>query len=91
MKRAQRRARSEVRALALCNPFAHFVTLTLDGARVDRYDMTAITRKLNAWLSNQGAAAGFDIFRIVKRKPPGLAAQGLRPLRRGKVNGAKSN
>lgn len=48
VKRAQRRARSEVRDLALCNPFTHFVTLTLDGARVDRYDMGAITRKLNA-------------------------------------------
>lgn len=35
------------------NPFTHFVTLTLDASRVDRYDMAAITRKLNAWLSNQ--------------------------------------
>lgn len=51
--RAVRRARAQVRDLALCNPMSYFVTLTLDGDRVDRYDMAAITRKLNAWLSNQ--------------------------------------
>ena len=36
MARAVRRARGQVRDLALCNAFSHFVTLTLDPARVDR-------------------------------------------------------
>lgn len=51
--RAQRRARTHVRELALCNNFRYFVTLTLDRQRVDRYDVAAVTRKLNQWLDNQ--------------------------------------
>lgn len=50
--RAQRRARTQVRDLALSNEFRFFVTLTLDGTKVDRYDVRAITRKLNQWLDN---------------------------------------
>lgn len=50
--RAKRRAKTAVSDLALCNDFRYFVTLTLDGARVDRYDVQAVTRKLNAWLDN---------------------------------------
>lgn len=62
--RAQRRARSQVRDLALCNPFTHFVTLTLDAGKVDRYDMSAITRKLNAWLSNQVQRRGLKYILV---------------------------
>lgn len=50
--RAQRRARTQVRDLAMCNEFRYFVTLTLDAQRVDRYDVKAVTRKLNQWLDN---------------------------------------
>jgi hypothetical protein len=48
-----RRARTAVRDIAMSNDFRYFVTLTLDETRVNRYDMGDITRKLNAWLSNQ--------------------------------------
>ena len=51
-ERARRRAAAKVREIALCNEFRYFVTLTLDAARVDRYDMAAIMRKVNAWLDN---------------------------------------
>lgn len=51
-ERARRRAASKVREIALCTQFKYFVTLTLDAARVDRYDMTVIMRKVNAWLDN---------------------------------------
>lgn len=51
-ERAQRRARTQVRDLALCNSFDYFVTLTLDAQRVDRHDVRAVTRKLNQWLDN---------------------------------------
>ena len=71
VKRAQRRARTEVRDLALCNPFTHFVTLTLDGAKVDRYDMPAITRKLNAWLSNQVQRRGLKYILVPERHKDG--------------------
>lgn len=53
LARAQRRARTAVRDLALCNPMAYFVTLTFDAAKVDRYDIKAIMRKVNSWLNNQ--------------------------------------
>ena len=36
LARAQRRARTAVRDLALCNPMAYFVTLTFDAAKGDR-------------------------------------------------------
>lgn len=71
VQRAQRRARTEVRDLALCNPFTHFVTLTLDASRVDRYDMAAITRKLNAWLSNQVQRRGLKYILVPERHKDG--------------------
>lgn len=71
MARAMRRARAQVRDLALCNPFTHFVTLTLDQARVDRYDMEAITRKLNAWLSNQVQRRGLKYVLVPERHKDG--------------------
>jgi len=69
--RAQRRARAQVRDLALCNPFSHFVTLTLDPSRVDRYDMAGITRKLNAWLSNQVQRRGLRYVLVPERHKDG--------------------
>ena len=53
LERARRRARAKVRRLALANEFRWFVTLTIDPARVDSYDVAAVTRKLNQWCSNQ--------------------------------------
>lgn len=70
-KRAMRRARAQVRDLALCNPFTHFVTLTLDSAQVDRYDMSAITRRLNAWLSNQVQRRGLKYVLVPERHKDG--------------------
>lgn len=53
LDRSVRRARAQVRDLALCTPFRYFVTLTLDEKQVDRYDIKAVTRKLTAWCDNQ--------------------------------------
>lgn len=69
--RAMRRARGQVRDLALSNPFTHFVTLTLDQNQVDRYDMAAITRKLNAWLSNQVQRRGLRYVLVPERHKDG--------------------
>ena len=51
--RAIRRARAKVRDIAMANQMPFFVTLTLDQARVDRYDMDAVMRKVNRLLDNQ--------------------------------------
>lgn len=52
LSRSRRRASASVRDLALCNSFTWFVTLTLDSTKIDRYDIKAITKKLNTWLDN---------------------------------------
>lgn len=52
MKRSMRRARANVRRLALANDFQLFVTLTLDQTKVDRYDPAAIMKIANRWLDN---------------------------------------
>ena len=52
MERSMRRARAKLRRLALANQFAYFVTLTLDPARIDRYDPAAITKALGRWCDN---------------------------------------
>lgn len=52
MLRSMRRARAKLRRLALSNEFTHFVTLTLDREKVDRYDPKAIMQKVNRCLDN---------------------------------------
>lgn len=52
MDRSMRRARAKLRRLALANEFEYFVTLTLDGSKIDRYDPKVIVRALNTWLDN---------------------------------------
>ena len=71
MERSMRRARAQVRDLALANPFRWFVTLTLDQTKVDRYDMAAITRKLNAWLDNQVRRHGLAYVLVPERHKDG--------------------
>ena len=53
LDRAARRAAAKVRDLALSNNFRWFITLTLDPAKIDRYDVKEVTRHLNSWLDNQ--------------------------------------
>lgn len=53
LARARRRAKTAVFDLAYSNQFRYFVTLTLDGSLVDRYDMSGIVQRLNRWLDNR--------------------------------------
>lgn len=52
MLRSARRARSKLRRLALSNEFSHFVTLTLDPAKIDRCDPASVQRALSNWCGN---------------------------------------
>lgn len=52
MLRSMRRARAQLRRLALSNEFDYFVTLTLDPAKIDRFDGAAVTKALSQWCSN---------------------------------------
>lgn len=46
------RARRAVRDIALCNPFTHFFTWTLDRKCIDRYDVQMVQKKLEQTLRN---------------------------------------
>lgn len=52
VRRSVRRARKAVQDLARSNEWAYFVTLTLDAAKVDRYDPVEVLRHLRHWLGN---------------------------------------
>lgn len=71
LDRAKRRAKSAVRDLGLSNEWAWFVTLTLDKKQVDRYDMTAVTRKLNQWLDNHVRRDGLAYVLVPERHRDG--------------------
>jgi hypothetical protein len=69
--RAVRRARARVRTLAMANSFDYFVTLTLDAAKVDRYDPDAIIRKMVVWLSNRVQRQGLRYILVPERHKDG--------------------
>lgn len=69
--RSIRRARAAVRRLALANHFRWFVTLTLDGAKIDRYDTKAITKALNNWTDNMARRHGLAYILVPERHKDG--------------------
>jgi len=46
------RAKTRIKELALCNDWSHFVTLTLDGEKINRYDLDGFIKKLGYWIRN---------------------------------------
>lgn len=71
MERSMRRARAKLRRLALANRFEYFVTLTLDPAKVDRYDGAAVTKVLNRWLDNMVRRHGLRYILVPERHKDG--------------------
>ena len=69
--RAQRRARTQVRDLALANPFRYFVTLTFDRTRVDRWDDTEVMRVTRNWLDNTVRRYGLAYVLVPERHKDG--------------------
>lgn len=66
-----RRARAQLRDIALCTPFRYFVTLTLDQTKVDRYDVEVITKRLNTWLDNRVRRKGLAYVLVPERHKDG--------------------
>lgn len=58
LQRSRRRARAAIADLAYSNDFRYFVTFTLDAAKVNRYDVREVTRKLTYWLDNRVRRVG---------------------------------
>lgn len=71
MLRSMRRARAQLRRLALANGFEYFVTLTLDPERIDRYDGGAVVRALNQWCGNMVARHGLRYILVPERHKDG--------------------
>ena len=69
--RSMRRARANLRRLALANDFQYFVTLTLDGDKIDRYDGAAIVKRLNQWTSNMVQRHGLRYVLVPERHKDG--------------------
>lgn len=69
--RSMRRARANVRRLALANDFEWFVTLTLDQTKVDRYDPEAIMKIANRWLDNMVRRHGLRYILVPERHKDG--------------------
>lgn len=55
------RTRATVYELALCNPWEHFVTLTLDGEKQDRYDLHGWRKRFVQFLRNYQRVHGFEL------------------------------
>lgn len=90
MERSQRRARAKLRRLALANGFDYFVTLTLDPAKVDRYDPAAVTKLLGRWCDNMVRRHGLRYILVPERHQDGafhfhgfMAGKGLEAVDSG--------
>lgn len=71
-QRAVRRAKAQVRDIALCTPFRWFVTLTLSPEKVkDRRDPAEVVRHLNHWLDNQVRRRGLAYVLVPERHKDG--------------------
>lgn len=71
LERSMRRARAKVRRLALANDFRWFVTLTLDPARIERYDAGEVVKKLSQWCNNQVKRKGLRYVLVPERHKDG--------------------
>ena len=71
MLRSMRRARANLRRLALSNEFQYFVTLTLNADRIDRYDGAAVTKALSHWCDNMVRRHGLKYILVPERHKDG--------------------
>lgn len=71
MLRSMRRARANLRRMALANSFDYFATLTLDPDRIDRYDGKAVTRALNQWCDNMVRRHGLRYILVPEQHKDG--------------------
>ena len=69
--RSQRRAKAQLRRMALATEFKYFVTLTLDPSKVDSHDGNAVVKKLNAWCSNAVQRDGLAYILVPERHKKG--------------------
>lgn len=90
MLRSMRRARAQLRRMALANEFEYFVTLTLDPEKIDRYDGAAVTKALSQWCSNMVRRHGLRYILVPEQHKDGafhfhgfMAGHGLQTVDSG--------
>lgn len=71
MARSKRRARNAVFDLAMATDFEYFVTLTVDPAKLDRYDSGEVFRHLHDWLDNNVRRHGLAYVLVPERHKDG--------------------
>ena len=93
MLRSVRRARAQLRRLALSNSFQYFVTLTLDAEKIDRFDGKAITKALSTWCDNMVRRHGLCYVLVPERHKDGafhfhgfMAGEGLEAVDSGTLD-----
>ena len=59
------RARAKILEYGLCNEWEYFVTLTLNGAKQDRYDLESYVKRLGEWVSNYNKKFGCKLKYIL--------------------------
>lgn len=55
------RTRAKIFELAMCNPWAYFMTLTLNKTKHDRFDLKAYNKALSQWIRNYNKKHGTSI------------------------------
>lgn len=71
LARSKRRALTAVRDYALSNSFQYFVTLTLDAAKIDRYDYDSIISAMRIWCDNQVRRKGLKYILVPEHHKDG--------------------
>lgn len=69
--RSARRASAALRRLCHCADMRYFVTLTLDGSRVNRYDVGDIVRRMSQWCDNRVRRKGLCYILVPERHKDG--------------------
>jgi hypothetical protein len=59
LRRSHSRAKRSVREIAACSSFTHFITLTIDKEKLNRYDYGIVIKKVNNLFSNLVARKNF--------------------------------
>lgn len=63
------RSRMTLLELGLCNPWEYFFTGTINGQRLDRYNLDAFKKKLGDFISNQNKKYGVKIKYVLVPEP----------------------
>lgn len=71
LERSRRRAAGRVRDIALCNEFEYFVTLTLSGDQIGRYDIGPVLKKMRVWLDNRVRRQGLKYVLVPEHHKDG--------------------